>query len=370
MPLPPDIYYMRRALRLARRGRGLVSPNPRVGAVLVDESGSILGEGWHTRWGCAHAEVEALSAAAGRDLRGATMYVTLEPCCHQGKTPACTTALADAGIKRVVAATIDPNPMVNSQGVSCLEKAGIKVDVGLLGAEARYENRGYFTWRLRGRAWCAAKIALSLDGKMANPAGVSKWITCGKARRLAHALRADHDGIIVGGGTVAKDDPELTVRLVKGPNPVRIVLSPRRGLPTESLLARTAGKVSTVLVVGEDGYPPGGNLDGIKVLRLPLGEGGFIDPLQLLRELPRQGVLSVLIEGGSQTLSSFQAAGVIDEIYAAYAPSVIGAGISPFEHFLPQSWEHKPRYAVSTVKRLGSDALVKYSREGDPFLPD
>ena len=354
---------MRRALKLAHKGRGRVSPNPRVGAVLVGADGNILSEGYHSRIGSPHAEAVALEACKGEGAHGATLYINLEPCCFQGKTPPCSTAIIRAGIDRVVSATHDPDYRVNRSGFAKLKEAGIRVDVGLMADEARYLNRGYFSSRERGRAWCAVKVALSLDGRMAATDGESRWITGPEARKLTHRLRADHDGVLVGGGTVKRDNPELTVRNVHSPNPVRIILAPHSGIPTGSRLAETAGTIRTVLVTDGSNNPPGCDLEGIEILRLPTRDDEHIDPHDLLKHLPEIGVQSLLIEGGAGVLSSFMEADVIDEIWVCMAPSVIGKGISPFERFMPESWEGRPRFAVHRIKRYGEDIVITFRRK-------
>lgn len=361
---------MKRALRLALKGRGRVSPNPRVGAVVVSRRGEIIGEGWHEDFGGPHAEVKALSRCHPTDLRDATLFVNLEPCCHQGKTPPCTEAIISAGVGRVVAAVRDPFPKVNGQGARRLTEAGVRVDMGLMALPSTYLNRGYFSYVIRGRAWCAVKVALSLDGKMASPEGFSKWITGPEARRLAHALRADHDAVLVGGGTVRRDDPALTVRHVRGPNPVRVVLSPRTGIPATSKIARSADRVRTILVTGEGVRPSRDLPPAVQVLHIPLDRRGMINPYDLLRALPKFGVVSVLIEGGSGVLSSFMQAGVVDEITVGIAPTVIGKGLAPFDGFLPPSWDSKPQYVVAGVLKCGADVIVRYLKENPPFSLD
>jgi len=361
---------MRRAFKLALRGRGHVSPNPRVGAVVVAPDGKVLGEGCHSNYGGSHAEVAALTACRGKDTRGAAMIVNLEPCCFYGKTPPCSEAIIQAGIERVVAATVDPDPMVNGNGLAALDAAGIEVVSGVLSEAARYLNRGHFCRHEHGRAWCAVKVAVSIDGRMASPDGSSKWITGPATRRLAHAMRADHDAVLVGGGTVQYDDPELTVRSVRGPNPTRIVLSPHYGLPPGSKLARSAASVRTMLVVADSTEPAGIGSDGVELLRMPDSGDGRIDPEALLRRLPEFGVLSLMVEGGAGVLSSFMQAGVIDEIAVCMAPSVIGRGISPFEQFIPDSWEGRPRYVVRSVRRYDGDVVIIFHREEEKSLQD
>lgn len=370
--MSPERYIpvMHDVLELARRGHGSVSPNPMVGAVILSPEGNRIGEGYHRRYGDSHAEVAAIRSCGGRDLEGATLVVNLEPCCHQGKTPPCVDAIIGSGIKEVVVSTLDPNPKMNGKGIARLRSSGINVILGTLEDEARYLNRGYFSHRLRKRAWCAVKVAVSLDGRMANKDGQSKWITGPEARRLAHQLRADHDGILVGGGTVRFDDPELTVRSVPGVNPVRVVLSSHFGIPIDSKLARNSDQVRTILLTGESINTPGSELDSVEIVRIPERKNGSIDPVEILRLLPQYGVLSLLIEGGSSVLSSFMTAGVIDEMYIGMAPSVVGQGLSPFETFSPKSWETRPRYNTLSVDRLGDDVVVRYKREGDLFSLD
>lgn len=361
---------MQRALNLAMKGRGEVSPNPRVGAVILSADGHVIGEGFHQHFGEPHAEVMALNSCRGRDLTGSTMYVTLEPCCTHGKTPPCVEAIIPSGIRKVVVATKDHDPRMLGKGIDILRQAGIEVELGLLGSKARYMNRGFFSYHSRGRAWCSVKIALSLDGKMAAPNGHSQWITGPEARKLAHALRADHDGVMVGANTVRNDNPELTVRSVKGINPVRVILAPHGGIPPDGKLAQTADKVRTVLITMDSCATPGTDFDSIETLTLPDRGDGKIDPDLLLRELPKLGILSLLIEGGSGVLSTFMQADVIDEISVGIAPSVIGEGISPFERFVPTTWDERPRYVAGPARKYGNDTVVVFQREIDPFLQD
>ena len=365
-----DLATMHRALKLAAKGRGRVAPNPRVGAVIVAADGTVLGEGYHNRCGADHAEIAALKACAGKDTRGAALFVNLEPCCFQGKTPPCTDAILKAGIKRVVAGPLDPFPRVKGGGFKALIQAGVEVEAGVLTKESRYLNRGYFSVQEQGRSWCAVKVALSLDGKMASADGKSKWITGPQARKLAHAMRADHDGVLIGGGTIIADDPELTVRSVRGPNPIRVILAPHRGIPLKSKIANSVSKVKTLLVTDDTAQPEGFEIPGLMVVRISTDDRGMIDPASLLSILPRFGMLSLLVEGGAGVLSSFMQAGVVDEISVGIAPSVIGKGLSPFEFFAPDSWEGRPQYAIGRVGRLGDDIVLTYYREGSPFLPD
>ncbi len=370
MPKNQEQTYMQRALMLAMRGRGEVSPNPRVGAVIVSDDDQLLGEGYHQHFGDPHAEVMALQSCKDMDITGSTMYVTLEPCCTTGKTPPCVDAIIPSGIRKVVVATKDPDPRVSGKGVDILRRAGIEVEVGMLGSKARYTNRGFFSHHIRGRSYCSVKIALSIDGKMSNPDGHSQWITGPEACKLAHAMRADHDGVMVGSTTVRNDDPELTVRSVRGVNPVRVILAPHGGIPIDGKLAQTAKDVRTILVTLESADIPESHLENIELLSLPDRGDGTIDPELLLQKLPQYGILSLMIEGGSGVLSSFMQADMIDEITVGIAPSVIGEGISPFEQFVPKSWDGRPRYIAGPARKYGNDTVIVFQREIDPFLQD
>jgi len=281
---------MRRALTLARRGVGKTSPNPAVGAVLV-KRGRIVGEGWHRRAGGPHAEIEALRRGSGD-----TLYVTLEPCSTQGRTPPCTDAIIAAGINRVVVAATDPNPRHRGRGLRLLRNAGIRVDAGLLADEATALNRPFNKWIVTGRPWVIAKAALSLDGKMATRTGDSQWITSAAARREAHRLRARVDAIMVGAGTVIRDNPRLTVRHgIRGRQPWRVVVG---RCPKSAHVFTDAHRQRTL-------HFPTRNLRAV------------------LRELGRREITSVLIEGGPTLLGAAFDAGLVDAVAFFYAPKVI-----------------------------------------------
>jgi len=361
---------MKRALRLAARGAGRTSPNPMVGAVIVS-GGRLVGEGYHKQVGGPHAEVWALRAA-GEAARGATMYVTLEPCCHQGRTPPCTDAIVAAGIGKVVAAVLDPNPKGNGRGVQLLRDAGIEVEVGLLEQEARELNAAYLKHTTTGLPLVSLKAAMSLDGKIATRTGESKWITGERARRFAHKLRARHDAVMVGIGTVLSDDPKLTVRSVRGRSPVRLVVdSAARTPPTAALL--TAGERPPVIAVTEKA--PDERVDalrraGAEVWVLPAephppspsppAERGRVDLAALLRRLGEEQVQSVLVEGGGTLASAALAAGLVDRVYFFIAPLIIGGAEAPTAvggegvARLSEAW----RIRNMRVRRIGEDLLI------------
>jgi diaminohydroxyphosphoribosylaminopyrimidine deaminase / 5-amino-6-(5-phosphoribosylamino)uracil reductase len=305
---------MARALALAERGRGFVEPNPLVGAVVVRD-GRLVGEGWHQRYGQAHAEVNAL-AVAGESARGAALYVTLEPCCHFGKTPPCTDAIIRAGVARVVAAMSDPFPQVSGKGAELLRQAGIVIEVGLCEAEARRLNAPYLKLLARGRPYVHAKWAMTLDGKIATRTGDSKWISNEASRRRVHELRGRMDAIVVGVGTVLADDPLLTARPPGPRTAVRVVLDHHGRTPTTSKLAQTARATPTwIVTTGEPALRLGAL--GCEVHSLP-GVGALLD------EMGRRRMTNVLVEGGASVLGSFLDAGAIDEVHVFVAPRLAG----------------------------------------------
>jgi diaminohydroxyphosphoribosylaminopyrimidine deaminase/5-amino-6-(5-phosphoribosylamino)uracil reductase len=319
-----DGRWMQHALELAERGRGYVEPNPLVGAVVVRQE-HLVGKGWHQRFGEAHAEVHAL-AAAGDAARNATLYVTLEPCCHQGKTPPCTQAVLRSGVKRVVAAMLDPFPEVHGRGVELLQQAGLDVTVGVGAAEAHRLNAPYLKLLARGRPYVHVKWAMSLDGKIATASGSSKWISSKGSRAWVHAMRGKMDAIAVGCRTAQLDDPLLTVRPPGPRTPVRVVLCGSSELSLESQLVKTA-REAPVLVVSRRSAK-GDHVDalraaGCEVLHLA-GPDGQAVVEQLLDELGRRRMTNMLVEGGSALLGSFRDAGEIDEAYVFIAPCLIG----------------------------------------------
>lgn len=322
--------FMRRALALAERARGYVEPNPMVGALIV-RGGRVLGEGFHRRFGGSHAEIEALRACGRRSPRGATCFVSLEPCCHFGKTPPCTDALIAAGLARVVAAVRDPNPRVSGGGFRRLRAAGMRVEAGLLEREAKALNAPFFKLQEMRRPWVILKWAQSLDGKIATRSGDSKWITSPAARHVAHELRGRVDAIMVGVGTVVADDPELTCRdAVARRVAARIVLDPRARTPINSRLARTAKKTRTIIVTSRPESAAARRLRraGCEILPVPIRRGRL--HLQtLLDRLGQEQMTNVMVEGGGETLGGFMDAELADEALVFVAPRLIGGRGAP-----------------------------------------
>jgi diaminohydroxyphosphoribosylaminopyrimidine deaminase/5-amino-6-(5-phosphoribosylamino)uracil reductase len=365
---PGDEVFMRRALELADHGRGLTSPNPLVGAVLVRE-GIVVGEGFHRRAGGPHAEVEAL-AAAGERARGATLFVTLEPCAHWGRTPPCADQVVASGVARVVAAQADPNPLVAGRGLSILREARVQVEVGLLAGEARQQNRAFLTAMRHGRPHVTLKVAMTLDGKIADGQGASRWITGDRARLEAHRLRSEADAILVGIGTVLADDPELTVRLERPwpREPYRVVLDSRARTPLGARMLRTATRDRTLVMVGESA--PQGAVDllarsGAAVVSGP-ASNGRLDLGAVLAELHRREVRALLVEGGAAVHGAFLDAGLVDRVAVFLAPMLLGGRDAPSAvggRGLPLA--QAARVGALSVRALGADLLI----EGDVLRP-
>jgi diaminohydroxyphosphoribosylaminopyrimidine deaminase/5-amino-6-(5-phosphoribosylamino)uracil reductase len=357
---PFDEAAMRRALELATRGRGFVEPNPQVGAVVVRD-GEIVGEGWHERFGGPHAEVMALGAA-GPKARDATLFVTLEPCCHHGKTPPCTNVIRAAGIARVVVATGDPFPAVAGRGVETLRAAGINVETGLLAAEAERLTAPFRTLVTRGRPWVIAKWAMSLDGRLATAPGQDRWISSVESRGLVHDLRSRVDAIAVGITTAVADDPLLTARPVAefttGPRqPLRIVLDGQARLPLTSKLVQTARQLPVLVAVGPQA--PHDKVAALEASGCEVWRGDAADTATrtaaLLVELGRRRLTNLLVEGGPTLLAGMFAADQIDEVWAFIAPLILGGGNAGGAPPLP----NVPRLAVEDVSFPGGDVLIR-----------
>jgi diaminohydroxyphosphoribosylaminopyrimidine deaminase / 5-amino-6-(5-phosphoribosylamino)uracil reductase len=324
-----DARYMSRALELAARGEGLVEPNPMVGCVVVRD-GQIVGEGWHERFGGAHAEVNALRAAA-ENANGATLYVTLEPCCHTGKTPPCTDAIIAAGIARVVAAIADPFPKVDGGGFAALRSAGIECNTGNMESEAREVVAPYLKLIKTGVPWVIAKWAMTLDGKLATRTGNSQWITGEAARTKVHELRGRVDAIVIGSGTARVDDPLLTARPSGPRSALRVVVDSTASLDLDGQLVRSARSTPVLVAIGRHAdHAKRSALEHAGVEVLPLaGESHSERIVQLLSELGRRQCTNVLVEGGSRLLGSLFDLRAIDEVHAFIAPTLIGGELAP-----------------------------------------
>jgi len=361
-----DEKHMATALELAARGRGSVEPNPMVGAVIV-RGGRQIARGWHGYFGGPHAEIEAISAAekAGEDIRGATMYVTLEPCCHHGKTPPCTEAIVSAGLKRVVAAMEDPNPRVAGKGISRLREAGVEVIVGVLERQARELLAGYIKRQTQGRPWVICKWAQTADGILALPPGRGRWISSEQARRYVHKLRGTCDGVCVGIGTVLADDPLLSNRSGRGRQPARLVLDRQLRLPENCQLARTA-QLSPVIVattsqalVTKADKAERLRRAGIELLEMPAGSGGIFLPA-LLEELGRREWSYLLVEGGAAVLRSVVLGRLADELLVFVSPMQLDGTKTDLPRFDILQVRQELGLNEPARSRFGRDELQRY----------
>jgi len=350
---------MRRALALAWSGWGRVAQNPLVGAVVVRD-GVVVGEGYHAEFGGPHGEVQALHAA-GERARGADLVVTLEPCAHQGKTPPCTDAILAAGVRRVVFAARDEDPVARG-GAEVLRSAGVAVEAGLLEAEARAQNAIFFhRFANSARPFVALKLAVSLDARIADRQGHSRWVSGPEARDWVQWLRAGFDAIAVGGGTVKADDPSLTVRGPVRPAkpPLRVVLDRKAELTPEAQLARTARETPTLALLGRDA--PAGAAAALRAAGVAVAQAD--GPPEALAELSRRGVASVLVEGGGVVAGRMLAAGVVDRMYLVVAPLWLGEdGVSAFPGLAGTAIEDATRWRTVERRPLGDDTLLVMDR--------
>ncbi|HHG73671.1 MAG TPA: bifunctional diaminohydroxyphosphoribosylaminopyrimidine deaminase/5-amino-6-(5-phosphoribosylamino)uracil reductase RibD [Persephonella sp.] len=353
-----DVKYMKEALKLAEKGKGYTHPNPAVGAVIVKD-GKIIGKGYHRKAGLPHAEREAIKDAVskGFDITGSTMYVTLEPCCHYGKTPPCTEAIIDRRIKRVVVAALDPNPQVSGNGVQTLRKAGIEVDVGVLKERAEKLNEDFFVYIKEKRPFVHLKTAQTLDGKIATKTGSSKWITGEKARRYAHKLRKEATAVMVGTGTALSDNPGLTVRdYPSKKQPLRVLIDKDLKVPEHYKIFDGSSKT----IVFASRKAPSKKVEklekkGVKVVLLPVKDNRFAVE-DLLSSLYDLDVMHLLIEGGKDLITQFIKKGLYDKISVFQAPKLIGEdGLSSVGILGVEDLSQSVNLRVESVKRLGQD---------------
>lgn len=363
LPSTDDAHFMKRALDLAARGCGHVSPNPMVGAVIVRD-GKVLAEGWHRKYGSLHAERDALRACAeaGTNPAGATMYVTLEPCCHQGKQPPCTDALLEAGIARVVVGASDPNPLVAGQGLAILREAGVSVCEHVLEDKARALNETFFHFIQTKRPFVTMKYAMTLDGKIACVTGESRWVTGEQARHHVHEQRNAADAIMVGVGTVLADNPQLTCRIEGGMNPLRIICDSHLRTPLSSHVVTDARETPTCIATLEanEAMLTPYRKAGAEIITLP-AINGHLDLNALMERLGARGVASIILEGGSQLNWSALEAGIVNKVQAYVAPKLFGGANAK----TPVGGAGFPSPATSialahvSITQLGDDFLIE-----------
>jgi diaminohydroxyphosphoribosylaminopyrimidine deaminase/5-amino-6-(5-phosphoribosylamino)uracil reductase len=352
-----DEKFMRRALALARKGEGNVSPNPLVGAVIVRD-GRIIGEGWHRRCGENHAEINAIRDTT-ESVAGATFYVTLEPCSHHGRTPPCTEALIACRPGRVVVGVVDPNPVVCGRGIEALRQSGIETEVGLLEEACRENNRVFFKFIRTGIPYVTLKFAQTIDGRIATASGDSRWISSPPSLRFAHRLRAVHDAILVGAGTVRFDNPELTCRLVRGRNPLRIVVDSALRLPPDAAVFSDG---NPTLAVATHRAPSENRRllekKGVEVLVIEEDRVGRVDLHRLLTVLGKRKISSVLIEGGAAVATAFLKENLADRLLIVLAPKMVGDGVNAVGDLGIRRMDDALDFSFRRITRCGADLIL------------
>jgi diaminohydroxyphosphoribosylaminopyrimidine deaminase/5-amino-6-(5-phosphoribosylamino)uracil reductase len=356
----PHEHYMKRALDLARRGLGKTSPNPMVGAVIVKD-GRIIGEGYHRRFGGKHAEVDAIERAT-EDVSGSTMYVTLEPCCHHGQTPPCTDAILASKIKTVVIGMLDPDTRVSGRSVEMLRKNGINCTVGIMEKECRALNEVYIKHRSTGLPFITIKYAQTLDGRIASSTGHSRWISSPPSHKLAHKMRSLHDAVLVGIGTVIRDNPQLTVRLVKGISPHRVILDSKLRIPPEAVVL-TEQDIAAATIATTPSAPTARlkvfQKMGIEVLVIPPDGQGDVDLRQLLKVLGERNITSILVEGGAETITSFIRLSLADRLVVFTAPRIMGRGVEAVGELDVTEVERAIKLTFERIYRSGDDIVIE-----------
>lgn len=342
-------------IKLAEKGRGLTSPNPMVGCIIV-KRGRIVGKGFHKKAGTEHAEVLALNDA-GKKAINSTLYVNLEPCSHWGRTPPCTEKIVEAGVREVVIGMDDPNPLVD--GFKELKFRGLKTKIGILEREAKKLNEIYIKYAKAKRPFVILKVAMSVDGKIATSTGDSKYITSKEARTYVHQLRSEVDAVMVGLNTVLRDNPELTPRLFKGKDPMKIVVDSKLKIPKNCNLM----KEPTKLIIATTGKAPKGNIKklqqkGVNVI-ITKSKNGFVDLEDLTKQLGKHEITSVMIEGGSQLNSSAIKEGIVDKVLIFTAPKIIGNGIGAIGSLGIRKIEKAINLKNPIVKKIGKDVLIE-----------
>jgi diaminohydroxyphosphoribosylaminopyrimidine deaminase/5-amino-6-(5-phosphoribosylamino)uracil reductase len=357
-----DESYIQIALEIAKKGMGKVSPNPLVGC-LIEKNGKIIGAGYHQKFGGKHAEINAIESAID-SLEGSTMYVNLEPCSHYGKTPPCVDKIIESKIKRVVIGTLDMNPLVSGKGIKKLKNAGVEVKVGLLEKECIELNKFFFKYITKKVPFVTLKIAQTLDGKIADHNKDSKWITSISSRRKVHSLRSQYDAVLIGSGTVKKDDPALTVRLTEGRNPKRIILDSKLNITIDHKIFKVNNDKNTFIVTSEKSSIKSRKVNsllsmGVNVIFVDEDEQGNLDLKQTLRELAKRGIASVLVEGGSKIFTSFIKNNLFDEILLFVSPKLLGSGLSVVGDIGIKTINKVFKLQIKNVEKIGEDVLIE-----------
>ena len=354
-----DEFYMKRALRLALKGEAWVSPNPMVGAVIVKKN-RIIGEGYHQKFGGNHAEINAINHAS-EPIKGATIYVNLEPCTHYGKTPPCIESVIAAKPARVVIGTPDPNPIVAGKGIEALKRHGIKTTVGVLEESCKDLNERFFKFIRTGIPFVTLKFAQSIDGRIATALGHSRWISSEQSLKFAHTLRSHHDSVLVGSGTLSKDDPELTVRLSRGRNPLRIVVDSHLRISPDAQILKNQDAAKTLIATTNyaDREKRSRLMDlGAEVLSVDTDKDRRVDLMRLLMELGKRNISSVLVEGGADIITSMLMEQLPDRVVIIIAPKIVGKGLEAIGDLGIKSINEALRISYRKLRRLGDDLII------------
>lgn len=356
-----DESYIKLALEIAKKGTGSVSPNPLVGCIIVKD-GRIIGTGFHEKYGENHAEINAINSAI-ENIEGATLYVNLEPCCHHGKTPPCVDAIIEKKIKRVVIGTLDMNPVVSGKGGRKLMDAGIDVKVGVLENECANLNKFFFKYISKGLPYVTLKVAQTIDGKIADNSGDSKWITSVQSRQNVHKLRSQYDAVLVGAGTVMTDDPKLTVRFTEGRNPKKVILDPRMRIPPDHKIF-SSPESGVFLVTSKANSEKKKAIEtirkkGAEVIFAAETADGFINLKSMLKILAKKQIASLLVEGGSRVFSYFVKTGLYDEVNLFISPKILGQGLSVFGGLPPIPIRKAIKLKTQNIEKFGDDILIE-----------
>jgi diaminohydroxyphosphoribosylaminopyrimidine deaminase/5-amino-6-(5-phosphoribosylamino)uracil reductase len=348
-----DRDYTELALQLAKQGSGYVSPDPLVGAVVVN-NGEIVGRGHYEKYGEPHAEAMAILDAGDR-CKGATIYTNLEPCCHLGKNPPCTDAIISSGIKRVVSSLRDPNPKVNGGGFEKLKAAGIEVEAGVMEDEATELNEVFLKYIPTHMPFVVAVLAQTVDSKIAQPDGLSQWITCAESRKEVHRMRSECDAVLVGANTVRIDNPQLTVRDVEGRNPKRIIVAGSSPLPADSTVFTDDVRQSTIIACAPEYSENYSGFDGVTVWEIERSQGGRVNMMNLLIKAGKEQVASILVEGGSAITTAFFARKLVDRIHVFTAPMILGSGLPAVDNIGIDRLDRAVGIRDRRYKQVGTD---------------
>lgn len=360
-----DESYIKLALEIAKKGKGKVSPNPMVGAILVKDE-KIIGAGFHEQYGGNHAEINAFNNAR-QDVSDSTLYVNLEPCCHHGKTPPCVEAIIKNKVKRVVVGTLDMNPLVRGNGIRALKQAGIDVKVGVLEQECIQLNKFFFKHISRGVPYVTLKAAQTLDGKIADFSGDSKWITSLSSRSYVHNLRNEYDAVLVGTSTVKIDDPNLTVRFIEGRNPKRVVIDTCLKLSLKLKLFVNNQDGNLILLTSKKSAAKTKKISqlknlGVEIVFVKENKDGTLNLKHALTELGKLNIGSLLVEGGRKIYTSFVKENLFDDFFVFISPKILGEGISTVENLGIHSVRKALKLRIRTVERIGDDILLELAR--------